>query len=217
MSYAGGEFNLNDIQSGWVVSSPSFAAMIAMLFSGKLSDKLGRRRILIYVAFLYAVSALLSAFASSYEMLYIARMIGGLAFGAALVLAPMYIAEIAPANKRGNLVTYYQLAIVIGFFVVFLVTYFIGNNLTEKDIHWLVAHQANKRIIQATANRVGVSADKVMMNIHKYGNTTSATLPLLLADYEDQLKKGDNLIFAAFGGGFTWGSIYLKWAYNTKN
>lgn len=91
------------------------------------------------------------------------------------------------------------------------------NNLTEKDIHWLVAHQANKRIIQATANRVGVSADKVMMNIHKYGNTTSATLPLLLADYEDQLKKGDNLIFAAFGGGFTWGSIYLKWAYNTKN
>ena len=89
------------------------------------------------------------------------------------------------------------------------------NNLTEADIQWLVAHQANKRIIQATANRVGVSAEKVMMNIHRYGNTTSATLPLLLADYENQLKKGDNLIFAAFGGGFTWGAAYVKWAYNS--
>lgn len=89
------------------------------------------------------------------------------------------------------------------------------NNLTEKDIQWLVAHQANKRIIEATAKRVGVGSEKVMMNIHKYGNTTSATLPLLLADYENQLKKGDNLIFAAFGGGFTWGAIYLKWAYNS--
>jgi 3-oxoacyl-[acyl-carrier-protein] synthase-3 len=89
------------------------------------------------------------------------------------------------------------------------------NNLTEKDIQWLVPHQANKRIIEATANRVGVAPEKVMMNIHKYGNTTSATLPLLLADYEDQLKKGDNLIFAAFGGGFTWGAAYLKWGYNS--
>ncbi|EAQ42893.1 beta-ketoacyl-ACP synthase III [Polaribacter sp. MED152] len=89
------------------------------------------------------------------------------------------------------------------------------NNLKEEDIQWLVPHQANKRIIEATANRVGVGSNKVMMNIHKYGNTTSATLPLLLADYENQLKKGDNLIFAAFGGGFTWGAIYLKWAYNS--
>jgi 3-oxoacyl-[acyl-carrier-protein] synthase-3 len=89
------------------------------------------------------------------------------------------------------------------------------NNLTEQDIQWLVAHQANKRIIEATAKRVGVSAEKVMMNIHRYGNTTSATLPLLLADYENQLKKGDNLIFAAFGGGFTWGAAYIKWAYNS--
>ncbi|WP_439131498.1 beta-ketoacyl-ACP synthase III [Polaribacter sp.] len=89
------------------------------------------------------------------------------------------------------------------------------NQLTENDIQWLVPHQANKRIIEATANRVGVGPEKVMMNIHKYGNTTSATLPLLLADYENQLKKGDNLIFAAFGGGFTWGAIYLKWAYNS--
>ncbi|APZ45601.1 ketoacyl-ACP synthase III [Polaribacter reichenbachii] len=89
------------------------------------------------------------------------------------------------------------------------------NNLSEKDIQWLVPHQANKRIIEATANRVGVGPEKVMMNIQKYGNTTSGTLPLLLADYESQLKKGDNLIFAAFGGGFTWGAIYLKWAYNS--
>ena len=91
----------------------------------------------------------------------------------------------------------------------------IRNNLTEEDIQWLVPHQANKRIIEATAKRVGVGPNKVMMNIHKYGNTTSATLPLLLADYEKELKKGDNLIFAAFGGGFTWGAIYLKWAYNS--
>jgi 3-oxoacyl-[acyl-carrier-protein] synthase-3 len=89
------------------------------------------------------------------------------------------------------------------------------NSLGHEDVQWLVPHQANKRIIDATANRMGVDSDKVMINIHKYGNTTSATLPLLLFDYEKQLKKGDNLIFAAFGGGFTWGSIYLKWAYNS--
>lgn len=89
------------------------------------------------------------------------------------------------------------------------------NGLDHKDVQWLVPHQANKRIIDATANRMGVDADKVMINIDRYGNTTSATLPLLLWDYEKQLKKGDNLVFAAFGGGFTWGSIYLKWAYNS--
>lgn len=88
------------------------------------------------------------------------------------------------------------------------------NNLVKDDIQWLAPHQANNRIIEATANRVGLESDKVMVNIHKYGNTTSGTLPLLLADYENQLKKGDNIIFAAFGGGFTWGAIYLKWAYN---
>jgi len=87
------------------------------------------------------------------------------------------------------------------------------NKLTDDDVSWLVPHQANKRIIDATANRMGLDHSKVMMNIQRYGNTTSATLPLLLSDYENQLKKGDNLVFAAFGGGFTWGSIYLKWAY----
>lgn len=89
------------------------------------------------------------------------------------------------------------------------------NNLTKEDVNWLAAHQANKRIIEATANRIKIDSSKVMMNIQNYGNTTSATLPLLLADYETQLKKGDKIIFAAFGGGFTWGSIYLKWAYNS--
>ncbi|AZQ59794.1 ketoacyl-ACP synthase III [Maribacter sp. MJ134] len=88
------------------------------------------------------------------------------------------------------------------------------NKLTDDDVSWLVPHQANKRIIDATAKRMGLDHSKVMMNIQRYGNTTSATLPLLLSDYEKQLKKGDNLVFAAFGGGFTWGSIYLKWAYN---
>lgn len=87
------------------------------------------------------------------------------------------------------------------------------NNLSKDDVNWLVAHQANKRIIDATANRMGLDEEKVFVNIHKYGNTTSATLPLLLCDFESQLKKGDNIIFAAFGGGFTWGAIYLKWAY----
>jgi 3-oxoacyl-[acyl-carrier-protein] synthase-3 len=90
------------------------------------------------------------------------------------------------------------------------------NNLTGEDVNWLVPHQANKRIIDATAKRMNLPDEKVMINIHKYGNTTSATLPLCLVDYEKQLKKGDNLVFASFGGGFTWGSIYLKWAYDPK-
>ncbi len=90
------------------------------------------------------------------------------------------------------------------------------NNLKPENIAWLVPHQANKRIIDATANRVGITEDKVMMNIERYGNTTAGTIPLLLWDYEKQLKKGDNLLMAAFGGGFTWGAVYVKWAYNTR-
>ena len=90
------------------------------------------------------------------------------------------------------------------------------NHLTGDDIKYLVPHQANKRIIDATASRMGVSDDKVMLNIQKYGNTTAATIPLCLWDYENKLKKGDNLILAAFGGGFTWGSAYVKWAYDPK-
>ncbi|MET6989446.1 beta-ketoacyl-ACP synthase III [Sediminicola arcticus] len=89
------------------------------------------------------------------------------------------------------------------------------NNLSDNDVTWLLPHQANMRIINATASRMGLDDSKVLVNIEKYGNTTSATLPLLMADFEKKFKKGDNLVFAAFGGGFTWGSIYLKWAYNS--
>lgn len=90
------------------------------------------------------------------------------------------------------------------------------NNLKGDDIAWLVPHQANKRIIDATANRMNIGPEKVMVNIHKYGNTTSGTIPLCLWEWEPQLKKGDNLVLAAFGGGFTWGAIWLKWAYDPK-
>lgn len=88
------------------------------------------------------------------------------------------------------------------------------NNLTGDDVAWLVPHQANKRIIDATARRMGIGDEKVMLNIQRYGNTTAGTIPLCLFDYESQLKKGDNLVLAAFGGGFTWGAAYVKWAYD---
>src|SRR5215472_12551505 len=87
------------------------------------------------------------------------------------------------------------------------------NHLTGKDIAWLVPHQANKRIIDATANRMGLSHDKVMLNIQRYGNTTAATIPLCLWEWQKKLNKGDLLVFAAFGGGFTWGATLVKWAY----
>ena len=88
------------------------------------------------------------------------------------------------------------------------------NNLTHLDVNYLVAHQANKRIIDATSKRMGIKDEKVLMNIQRYGNTTAATIPLLLMDFESKFKKGDNIIFASFGAGFTWGAMYLKWAYN---
>ncbi len=90
------------------------------------------------------------------------------------------------------------------------------NNLTADDVAWLVPHQANKRIIDATARRMGVGNEKVMLNIEKYGNTTNGTIPLCLWEWENQLNKGDNIVLAAFGGGFTWGSIFIKWAYDSK-
>jgi len=135
MNYAGPEFNLDEggIPWGWVVSAPSFAAMIAMIFSGRLSDIVGRKKILLIVAFLYAISALFSAYATSYEMLYIARMIGGLAFGAALVLAPTYIAEISTAENRGKLVSIQQLNIVLGFFAAFLSNYYFNKYNTSGE------------------------------------------------------------------------------------
>lgn len=88
------------------------------------------------------------------------------------------------------------------------------NNLSSDDVTWLLPHQANKRICEATANRMGLSLDKMLMNIERYGNTTAGTIPLLLWDFEKKFKKGDNIIISAFGGGFTWGSIWLKWAYD---
>ena len=89
------------------------------------------------------------------------------------------------------------------------------NNLSADDVAWLVPHQANLRIIDATARRMGLGTEKVMINIQKYGNTTAATIPLCLRDWETTLKKGDNIVLASFGGGFTWGAIYLKWGYNS--
>jgi MFS family permease len=146
MSFAGPEFDLNEIQSGWVVSAPSFAAMFAMLFSGRISDLIGRKKTLLFVAFLYAISAVSSALAISYEMLYIARIIGGVAFGAALVLAPIYIAEISTSENRGKLVSLQQLNIVFGFFAAFLSNYFFnkyngGENsfLTDESVwRWML-------------------------------------------------------------------------------
>jgi 3-oxoacyl-[acyl-carrier-protein] synthase-3 len=90
------------------------------------------------------------------------------------------------------------------------------NQLTADNVAWLVPHQANKRIIDATANRMGVGEEKVMLNIQNYGNTTAGTIPLCLYDYENQLKRGDNIVLAAFGGGFTWGATYIKWAYSAQ-
>ncbi|MCG8371929.1 MAG: sugar porter family MFS transporter, partial [Balneolales bacterium] len=123
------EFQLNDIQLGWVVSAPSFAAMFAMLIAGRISDYLSRKYVLVGVAFLYALSAILSAYATGYQMLVIARMIGGFAFGAALVLAPVYIAEISPAGIRGKLVSIQQLNIVLGFSAAYFSNYFLLNKI----------------------------------------------------------------------------------------
>ena len=120
-------FGLSDAQTGFVVSAPSWAAMIAMLAAGVVSDLIGRKRLLIGVAFLYAISALLSAYASSYEMLAVARMVGGVAFGAALILAPMYIAEISSAENRGKLVSIQQLNIVLGFSAAYFSGYYLND------------------------------------------------------------------------------------------
>ncbi|MFM1904265.1 MAG: hypothetical protein RLZZ440_2165 [Planctomycetota bacterium] len=119
MTYFRPQFDLSDAQAGWVVSSPTFAATFAMLAAGRLSDMIGRKPVLLGIAFLYTLSAIASAFAGSYEAMYIARMIGGVAFGAALIIAPTYIAEIATARNRGRLVSIQQLNIVLGFFAAF--------------------------------------------------------------------------------------------------
>ncbi len=143
-------FHLDDVQTGWVVSSPSFAAMISMLLAGAISNVLGRKRVLIMVAILYAVSALFSAYATSYEMLYIARMVGGFAFGAALILAPLYIAEVANAENRGKLVSIQQLNIVVGFSAAYFCSYYLnqlsmsgGGAINEENAwRWMLGVEA---------------------------------------------------------------------------
>ena len=149
MDTAGPFFSLDDTQIGWVTSCPTFVAMFAMLVAGRVSDAIGRKPILIVVAFLYALSALLSAFSVSYDMLWISRMIGGVAFGAALILAPLYIAEIAGAQNRGKLVATQQLNIMLGFFVAFLSNYFFNEYssgyefLTKENLwQWMLGVEA---------------------------------------------------------------------------
>ena len=127
------QFQLSDIQLGWVVSAPTFSAMFAMIIAGAISDRIGRKPVLIAVAFLYALSAIWSAYAGGYTSLVMARMIGGLAFGAALVLAPVYIAEISPAKNRGKLVSIQQLNIVIGFSVAYFSNYFLQGSLESSE------------------------------------------------------------------------------------
>ncbi len=129
-------FPMTSFQEGWVVSSPTLAATIAMLFIGPISDAFGRKRVLIFIAFGYALSAILSALAPSVGILIFARMLGGLAFGAALIIAPMYIAEIAPAAKRGRLVSFNQLNIVLGFSASYFANYFINGALSENPDMW---------------------------------------------------------------------------------
>lgn len=139
------EFQLTDLELGWVVSAPTLSAMFAMLFAGTISDFIGRKKVLVIVAFLYALSAIWSAYADGFTQLYLARMIGGIAFGAALVLAPIYIAEIAPAKDRGKLVSVQQLNIVLGFSAAYFSNYFLQNSLegstwltTENIWRWML-------------------------------------------------------------------------------
>ena len=136
MDYAGPQLKLNDNQWGWVVSCPTFAAMFAMLAAGAVSNLYGRKPLMMVIALLYTASALWSAYATSYEMLYLARMLGGVAFGAALIIAPTYIAEISKAANRGKLVSIQQLNIVVGYFAAFLCNWYL--NLTYKEgAEWL--------------------------------------------------------------------------------
>ncbi|MBX2870969.1 MAG: sugar porter family MFS transporter, partial [Saprospiraceae bacterium] len=139
------EFALNDFQLGWVVSSPTFSAMFAMLVAGTISDRVGRKKVLIVVAFLYAISAIWSAMAGGFASLVMARMVGGLAFGAALVLAPIYIAEISLAENRGKMVSIQQLNIVVGFSAAYFSNYYLqglvgtGGDITEQTVwRWML-------------------------------------------------------------------------------
>jgi len=211
MSFVGPEFDLSEIQAGWVVSAPSFAAMFAMLFSGRISDLIGRKKTLIFVAFLYAISAILSAMAGSYEMLYISRIIGGIAFGAALVLAPIYIAEISTAENRGKLVSLQQLNIVFGFFAAFLSNYFFNKYnttdstfLTDENVwRWMLGVELIPAIIYFVflffvpksprwlyLNKDFAEAKKVLIKIHGVdrGNIEIAAIEKNIQSDENKSK-----------------------------
>lgn len=218
MSYAAPEFDLSDAQNGWVVSSPSFAAMIAMLIAGRLSDLIGRKKILIGVAFLYAFSALASAYAFSYESLYIARMIGGLAFGAALILAPMYIAEISSAENRGMLVSIQQLNIVLGFFAAFLSNYYFNqfngapDSILNDDTvwRWMLGVEFFPAILYFIllffvprsprwlyANNMEVEAQKVLESIHgnEQAKVEMETINKSISEKDQEKKVGIGELF----------------------
>lgn len=218
MSYAAPEFDLSDAQNGWVVSSPSFAAMIAMLIAGRLSDLIGRKKILIGVAFLYALSALASAYAFSYESLYIARMIGGLAFGAALILAPMYIAEISSAENRGMLVSIQQLNIVLGFFAAFLSNYYFNqfngapDSILNDDTvwRWMLGVEFFPAILYFIllffvprsprwlyANNMEVEAQQVLESIHgsEQAKVEMETINKSISEKDQETKVGIGELF----------------------
>ena len=218
MSYAAPEFDLSDAQNGWVVSSPSFAAMIAMLIAGRLSDLIGRKKILIGVAFLYALSALASAYAFSYESMYIARMIGGLAFGAALILAPMYIAEISSAENRGMLVSIQQLNIVLGFFAAFLSNYYFNqfngapdSVLTDDTVwRWMLGVEFFPAILYFIllffvprsprwlyAKNMEVEAQQVLESIHgsEQGKIEMETINKSFSEKDQERKVGIGELF----------------------
>jgi SP family arabinose:H+ symporter-like MFS transporter len=218
MSYAAPEFDLSDAQNGWVVSSPSFAAMIAMLIAGRLSDLIGRKKILIGVAFLYALSALASAYAFSYESLYIARMIGGLAFGAALILAPMYIAEISSAENRGMLVSIQQLNIVLGFFAAFLSNYYFNqfngapDSILNDDTvwRWMLGVEFFPAILYFIllffvprsprwlyANNMEVEAQQVLESIHgsEQAKVEMETINKSISEKDQERKVGIGELF----------------------
>lgn len=218
MSYAAPEFDLSDAQNGWVVSSPSFAAMIAMLIAGRLSDLIGRKKILIGVAFLYALSALASAYAFSYESLYIARMIGGVAFGAALILAPMYIAEISSAENRGMLVSIQQLNIVLGFFAAFLSNYYFnqfndtpGSILNDETVwRWMLGVEFFPAILYFIllffvprsprwlyANNMEVEAQQVLEIIHgsEQAKVEMETINKSISEKDQERKVGVRELF----------------------
>ncbi len=210
MSYAGPQFNLSDWQTGWVVSSPSLVAMFAMVIAGRLSNFFGRIRILKIAALLYTLSALLSTFSISFEMLYLARMLGGLAFGAALVLVPTYIAEISTAKNRGKLVSVQQLNIVLGFFAAFLSNYYFneayasGNHvfLTELNIwRWMLGVEVIPAVVYLTilffvpksprwlfSNQKNTVAKEVLIRIHGFEIAKQESITILKRISNDKLN-----------------------------